>query len=338
MKKRLVALVMAAAMAAVSVMGCGKLDGSEVVAEVGDAKITADVANFYARYQQARYETYYSSFMGDDMWSGEASEGKTYEESVKESIMETLETLYILEAHAKDYEVAITEEEQTKIDKAVQNFSDGNVLEDKEAVSGESKTVKRVLELLTIEQKMWDAMTADVNTEVADEEAAQKSMQYVQFSFTTTGEDGNAVALSDEEKAALKQTAEEFQQGAVSAEDFAAYAEQAGFEASTATFDSTSTSPSQLLVAAADALGEGEVTGVIEDTTGYYVAKVTSLLDREATDTKKESIVSERKQNAYKELCDEWKEAVDIKVHENVWEKIDFVKQGVTIKDTGKDK
>lgn len=337
MKKRLVTLVMAAAMLAVSVTGCGKLDGTEVIAEVDDAKITADVANFYARYQQARYETYYASFLGNDMWSGEASEGKTYEESVKDSIMEYLENLYLLEAHAGDYEVAITEEEEAAIDKAVQTFSDGNVLEDKEAVSGSNETVKKVLELLTIEQKMWTAMTADVDTEVSDEEAAQKSMQYVQFSFTKTDDDGNSAALTDEEKEELKKTAEEFQQGAASAEDFEAYAEEAGVKASAATFDAESTSPSQLLIQAANALGEGEVTEVIEDTSGYYVAKVTSLLDREATDKKKESIVSERKQTEYDKLCKEWKEDADIKVHDNVWKKIDFVKMGVTIKDTSAD-
>ena len=91
MKRRVAVLVMTAVLAAGSLTGCKGLDGSETVAEFQDTKITADVVNFYARMQQAQYETYYASFMGDDMWAGEAAEGKTYEESMKESILNELE-------------------------------------------------------------------------------------------------------------------------------------------------------------------------------------------------------------------------------------------------------
>ena len=334
MKRRIVTLALTAAMMAVSVTGCGSLNGNEVVAEFGNVKITADVANFYARYQQAQFETYYSSFLGDDMWSGEAEEGKTYEESVKESVLETLETMYILDAHREEYDVSLTDEENEAIEAAAKGFAESNDQDDIDMVSGDEETVKKVLELLTIQDKLHDAMTADVDTEVSDEEAAQKSMQYVYFSFNKTDDDGNSTQLSEDEKAELKEKAEAFREGAVNAEDFAAYAEEAGYTASTLTFDTSTTSPSQLLVVAADSLKEGEITPVVEDTSGYYVAKLTSLLDRDATDAKKESIVSDRKEEQYSNLCEEWKEEADVKVHNNVWKKINFVKQGVTIKST----
>lgn len=333
MKKRVVAFILSGIMA-LSMAGCGGLNGSETVIEIGDAKVTADVANFYARLQQAQYETYYAAYMGEDMWSGEAEEGKTYEESVKEGILESLEMLYILDAHKKDYDVELTEDEKKAIEDAAAGFSEANGDDEKDVVSGDKKTVQKVLELMTIQNKMYDAMVADVDTEVSDEEAAQKSMQYVSFPFSTTDEQGNTTELTDEEKQTLKASAEEFRTGAAGAADFEAYAKEKGYTASVATFDAETTSPSQTLVEAADALGEGEVTEVVEDSTGYFVAKVTSLLDREATDQKKETIVEQRKSDRYKELCEEWKKDLDIKVHKNVWKKISFVKQGVTIKDT----
>lgn len=337
MKERAVALALAGIMV-LSMGGCGsKLDGNENVMEVGGTKVTADVANFYARYQQAQYETYYAGFMGDDMWSGEAEEGKTYEESVKEGILDSLETLYVLDAHKADYGIELTEDEKKAIADTAADFTDANAKEAKEAVSGEAETVQQVLELLTVQEKMRAAMTADVDTEVSDEEAAQKSMQYVYFSFTKTDENDNSTQLTDEEKKALKADAEAFRSGAAEAEDFAAYAEEKGYTASTMTFDAQTTSPSQLLVATADKLGEGEVTEVVEDGAGYYVAKVTSLLDRDATDQKKETIVSQRKSDRFDELCKEWKKDADIKLHKSVWKKISFVKQGVTVKDTTKE-
>lgn len=334
MKKKLVMFVVAASMLAVSMTGCAELDGSETVAEFGDTKITADMANFYARYQQAQYETYYASILGDDMWTNEVEEGKTYEETVKDDILTSLEIMYVLDAHKEEYDISLTKEETDAIEQAAEEFDAANAADDKEAISGDVETVKEFLELVTVQEKMYEAMTADVDTEVSDEEAAQKSMQYVYFSFTQTDDDGNSVELTDEEKEELKKTAEEFRSGAVDAEDFEAYATEAGYTATTLTFDSETTSPSQTLIEAADALGEGEVAEVVEDTAGYYVVKLTSLLDRDATDAEKEAIVNERKQEQYDSLCEEWQEEADIKVNESIWNKIDFVNQGVTIKET----
>ena len=63
MKKRVVACILAVACIA-SLNGCGsKFNGQDTVVEVGDEKVTADVANFFARYQQAQFETTYSSYL-----------------------------------------------------------------------------------------------------------------------------------------------------------------------------------------------------------------------------------------------------------------------------------
>lgn len=330
--KKAVVLVTAAAMASVLVTGCGKFDPAEVVATVGDSDITSDVANFYARYQQAQYQTYYGGYLGEDMWEKEESDGKTYEDTVKASVLESLEELYILEDHMKDYDIEITEEEQKAIKKAAETFFEDNGLEEKEAVSGEVETVERYLTLLTIQNKMSEKMVADVDTEVSDEEAAQKSMDYVKVSFTTTDEEGKSKELTEEEKAASKTAIQKFVEDAKHADDFKALAEKNGYEVLTLTFDSETTSPNEELIKAADSLKAGEVTDLIDTDTGYYVGKVTSLLDREATDTKKTSIVNQRKSELYQKTVKEWKEKTEIKEYKKVWDKISFVKQSVTIK------
>ena len=87
-----------------------------------------------------------------------------------------------------------------------------------------------------------------------------------------------------------------------------------------------------IVVAAADALeNEGDVTDVVETDNGLYVARLTSLLDREATDTEKENIVEERRQDQYDSLLEEWRDGTEIDVKEKVWRKVDFEDLGVTI-------
>lgn len=332
MKKRAVILLLAGVLAAGSLTGCGGLEDSDVVATVNDTDITADVANFLARYTQAQYETYYAGYMGDDMWSGESEEGKTYEDTVKDSILESLENMYLMEEHMDEYDISLSDEEKNSIKEAASQFDSENGLAEKEKVSGNTDTVERVLELLTIQKKVQDAVEAGADTEVSDEEAAQKSMQYVTFSFTTTDEEGNSVDLTDEEKEQLKAAAESFAAGAAGAADFAAYATEQGQTSQDATFDAESATLPTQLVEAADALGEGETTGVVEGDNGYYVARVTSLLDREATDAKKQEIVSERQQELMDETIAGWREDADIEVHERVWDKIEFTTLTVTMK------
>lgn len=335
MKTRFAALAIAAAMAVSALTGCGSgnLNSDDVVAEFGDTKIKAGVAEFYARYQQASYEAYYMPYYGENMWTTEVSDGNTYEDSVKNNALDTLKTMYVLETHMDEYKVEYTSDDEASVEKAAQAFVDANDEEALSASAGDLENVKEVLKLITIQRKMYNAMIEDADTDVSDEEAAQKSMNYVFFSFETKDDSGNKTTLSDDEKVTLKETAMNFQtEVANGTKTFEECAEEAGVEAQTATFDSDSTSPTTDLIKAADVLGEGQVTDVIETDSGYYVAKVTSLFDREATDAKKTSIVSERQQTLYNDLCKEWVDDADITVHENVWKKLDFTKHGVAMK------
>ena len=334
--KKAAVLTAAGVFAAMSVTGCsGSIDTEAVVATVGDEDITLGVANFYARMMQGQYETYYAGMMGttaEEMWAQDAGDDKTYEESMKDSILESLENMYIISQHAADYEVALSEDEQKAIEDAAAKFSEDNTEDAKEIVSGYQKHIEKLLELSTIQNKMDSKMREGVDEEVSDEEAAQKSMDYVYFSYTSTDDSGNSTELTDEEKETLKTSAQSLADRVKGGEDMAAVAEELGVEVQTETFDSESAAPSEELVAAADALAaEGDVTDVVETDSGLYVAKLTSLLDREATDQEKTNIIEQRKQEQYDSLLEEWRDAADIEVNEKVWKKVDFDEIGVTI-------
>ena len=332
MKKRLFALALAGVLAAATLTGCGSLKGDETVATVDDTKIDADLANFFARYTQATYETYYSAYLGEDMWNSDASDGETYEESVKSSVLKSLEDMLLLEKHMDDYNVSITDEDKATIKETTQQFLDDNSLDDKNLVSGNKKTVNRALTLMAVQQKMRTAIQAGADTEVSDEEAAQKSMDYVFISYQTKDDSGNSKDVSDDEKAQLKSQAEAIASGLKEGGDLNTLAEEQGATVQTLTFDKDTTSPDKDLIKAADALGEGESTDVIETDKGCYVAKVTSLLDRTATDSKKSQIVQERQTKLYDDTVKKWRKKADIKVHKSVWKKVSFQKVSVKMK------
>ena len=334
--KKAAVLTAVGVLAATTVTGCsGSINTDAVVATVGDDEITLGVANFYARMTQGQYETYYAGMMGttgEAMWTQEAGEDQTYEESVKDGLMENLENMYLISQHAAEYDVSLTEEEEDAIADAAAQFDEDNTDEAKEIVSGYRKDIEEFLRLATIQTKMDSKMREGVDENVSDEEAAQKAMKYVFFSYTTTDDSGNSTELTDDEKADLKTNAQTLADRVNAGEDISTVAEELGQTAYDLTFDSESTSPNEDLIAAADALKtEGAVTDVIETDDGLYVGQLTSLLDRDATDQKKESIIEERKQDQYDSLLEQWKDDTDIEVDEKVWNKVDFEDTGVTI-------
>ena len=240
--------------------------------------------------------------------------------------------MILLEKHMEDYDVSITDEDKAMIKETTQQFLNDNSLDDKNLVSGNEKTVNRALTLMAVQQKMRTAIQAGADTEVSDEEAAQKSMDYVFISYQTKDDSGNSKDVSDDEKVQLKSQAEAIASGLKEGGDLNALAEEQGATVQTLTFDKDTTSPDEDLIKAADALGEGESTDVIETEKGCYVAKVTSLLDRTATDSKKSQIVQERQTKLYDDTVKKWRKKADIKVHKGVWKKVSFQKVSVKMK------
>ncbi len=57
---------------------------------------------------------------------------------------------------------------------------------------------------------------------------------------------------------------------------------------------------------------------VIETDTGYYVVRLDKKLDEEATESKRESLESEKKTEYYTETTDKWLEDAEIKADDKV--------------------
>lgn len=336
LKKKLLVLVTASALAVTSLTGCGNsVNNEETVSTIGKEKIPFGVANFYARMQQAQYETYYASMMGttpEEMWKQPVDKDKTYEETVKEGIMDNLETIYLVDQHAKDYKVELTEEEEKEIQKAVDDFVASNEENTRKAISGSKEYVKELLEKLTLQNKITTQMSADVDQNVSDEEAAQKAMDYVFLSFKKTAEDGSMVDMTSEEKDKLKEKAQNIKTAITKGQSFEEAAQAQEVETKKVTFDKQTTAVDAEFIKVADTLQENQVSDVVETQAGLYLGQITSLLDREATDAKKETIINERKAAKYQELVDAWKKETKIDRNKKVWKKIDFSKTGVTMK------
>ena len=326
--RRLLPLLMAAVLGVSVLTGCGNsIDAKSVGATLDGTEITMGFMNFMAKYQQAIYDGQFSSMFGDqDIWSQDLfGEGTDTETSVKKSVSENIENFYVLEKHMADYKVEITDEELAKMDEAAETFMNDNSKKAIKQLGATKEYVKEMLRLSTIQSKMRSAMDAEVDTNVTDEEAAQKTISYVQVGCKSkTDENGETVDYTDEEKANIKKEVEAFQ--AAAADDFKTAAENAGYTASEATFGDKDESYTldDAVIEAAKKLKEGEISEVISTDDNYYVVRMESLFDEEATENKKKSIVTDRKNDHYTEVLDGYKENVKYELNEDEWAKVKF--------------
>ncbi|MFQ9153582.1 MAG: hypothetical protein ACLR6B_21520 [Blautia sp.] len=76
----------------------------------------------------------------------------------------------------------ITDEDKTKITDAAGKFIETNDEKTMKAMNATQENVERLLTLYTVQSRMYNAIIADVDTNVSDEEAAQKTVKYVLFS------------------------------------------------------------------------------------------------------------------------------------------------------------
>lgn len=343
MNGRIACVILASAVTAGSLSGCGKLDGTQTVATVDGEKVTLGMANYIVRDQQAMTESYYqmmSQSYGMDMssmgiWDEKAEDGRTYGETAKDDVMDTIRTLYAMKNHAEDYDVTISEEEQAKIQEAAKTFMEDNDAETLAKLAVSETDMVTYLELLTYREKLHDPMVADVDKEVSDEEAGQSTVSVVKVSTAGTekDEDGNTIELTEEEKEAKKEQAQQVldkvkESENVAEADMSALAQEVeeslyAYTPSFTTAGSEEDTLDQKVIDAVSSLKDGElVQEVVEGTDGYYVVRLDKKNDEEATENKKESIISEREQEAYDKLVEEWTEEAEIKVEENVWKKV----------------
>ena len=338
MKKKMLVLALAGIMAISTLTGCKSIktvDSEEVLMTVNGEEVKAGVANFYARYTQAQYDanfkSYYGMSMGAEQWASEAAEGVAYEEYLKDTALEMMQIMVLAEQHMSDYDVELTDADKEDIAKAVQEFVDDNSKENREKVSGDEASVERFLTLQTIINKTQLAIADSVDKNVSDEEAAQKKMELVFFSYSKANDEGVAEELTDDEKEQLKKDADAFVQAVRGGADFAKEAESMDLTVEEVTFDAESDVISPEAIMEADGLALGEVSDAVDTTNGLYVMKLVSDFDREATDAKKEEIVTQRQSDAYVAECEKWMEEAEIEVNDDVWAKVDFKELTITI-------
>lgn len=336
MKNRIIAAAGGLFLAAATFLaGCGKADGSKTAFSVNDHALSMGTAVFFLRSNQASTASIMSAYGygNGGMWdtqtgTNSSSEPVSYGEDFKKSIQDAMIKDMLLREHAEEYKVTLPEELQDEMQKAASSlYADNPASMEQNGIQEEN--IREALELLTWSNLLYEPMTADVDTNVSEEESAMSTLTYARVNFQTYDEKGQPKELTEAEKKDKKDHLEILLQQVQKSKNPAeaditsmAAAVDSDIMVSSSSYNKESTNLPEAVYKEARSLADGEISGEILDTgDACYLIRQDKKLDPDATASKKESIISQRKTEAYEAKLDEWQKAAKISI-EKAWEKV----------------
>ncbi|MCD7716501.1 MAG: hypothetical protein LUI39_08625 [Lachnospiraceae bacterium] len=224
--KRVGMTLLSASLVMTSLAGCSKSEESSfdvdaTVLTVNEETVSAGLVSFAVHYSQAQTQEMYEYYFGDNPYTYAYSDDYTIGDMVIEGCVETFHELILARQHMDEYDVSLTEDEETAISEAAAAFIEANDEETLEKMSATQEIVEEYLELITIQTKMEVEMCADVDTEVSDEEAAQRRIEYVYVAMETEDETEEETETEDaeSESAAEDETGDETEEAAETEEE-----------------------------------------------------------------------------------------------------------------------
>ena len=125
--RKITALLLSSAMALSVLTGCGGVNKDKTVATLNGEPVKLGVANFAARFGQAGADDFYTAYFGKNVWTSDLyGNGTTGQDNFKDSVMDSLEDMYVLQLHMDEYNVSITDDEKAAITAAAAQFMEDN--------------------------------------------------------------------------------------------------------------------------------------------------------------------------------------------------------------------
>lgn len=332
-KKKVMAILLSTAIAASTFIGCGTdkakdyKDADTVMFIDKDNKIDYATACTYTRmmqaetysYMQSMLQRFNSSAVDVDMWSQsledtdeDSKKYKTYGEQFKGNTLDSLKSLLLDKLYgSKEYEVAFTDDDKKECESVADEFIEKMSKDDLKAMHASKKTMMNVLELMTYETRVKNAIESDVDTKVSDDEAGQSTFSYVEIKKKD--------AKKKEKK--IKSLIKKVEAGT----DISTAASDAGFTAQSVTFTTADPEYDEYgkeMLKKVSKMKDGECDSYKDAKGNTIILYMQSVNDQSATETKKDDIISDRKDKAYEDKLDEWKDKKKVTINKDAWNSI----------------
>lgn len=291
---------------------------NEIIIKIDNEKVSYSEVILYQKYIQS----YYENIFGEDIWDYNLGE-TTIGELAKEDVIDTIIERKIIKKQWENYGIVITEEDEIKIKDDSADYLKNITQEDTEYYGFTFEEVYQFFFDNLMAERVYDAATMDVDTDVPDEVAKQITIQYLLVSTRKTDENGNMIELAEEKKNLAYIKAQELLTEAATVEDFASFS-KSNTDSVEVEVTIGKNDLEKVVEEAAFALKTGEISNIIEASDGYYIIYCVDDYNEDATLEKKEEVIDERQSEKFIELFEQWQKDIEIELNEETWDQIKF--------------
>ncbi len=285
------------------ITGCSKgssihvpqITARQVLKVDGESYSTAEAKVYLVNYQNL-----YGTVAGVDLWKQEGQK-KALEEYIKNLTISQMTKILSMDSLAKSRGIALEEEELTAVQKAAKAYYESLSDKEKAYLEADETNIQKLYEDYALAQKLYKSLTADINSEVSDDEA--RIMDAMQ------------IVVSD------KKTAKEVKKALDAGGDFSTLAGSYN-EAEEVKIQFGRGELPQEVEDAAFALDNGTVSNRIKTDNGFYFIYCVNKFNEELTDANKLKIVQKREKAAFGDVYDAYSRTISKKIYQKAWDEI----------------
>ncbi|MBQ7942742.1 MAG: peptidylprolyl isomerase [Lachnospiraceae bacterium] len=254
----------------------------------------------------------YEETFGSELWERTHGE-ESIAGNVKENVLAQITKVKTMNLLAQEYEVTLTDSEVAQTNKAAAEYY-GTLTEEEVTVLGVyEEMLATMYQEYALANKLYQHLIADINPEISDDEARTITVQHILVKTT-----------SESNKSKAYERIQEAYERAVAGEEFALLMAEYSEDENTEYSFGKGTTEEEFETAAFN-LATGEISKIVETSSGYHIIKCISTFDKEETDRNKLKIIEQRRKEVFNETYTEFTQGLTGNINQELWDSISFL-------------
>ena len=318
MKKKIVALGLVVALSVSSLTGCSFNSKTPVIGKIvglGSSemfKIDKEVCSKqeYMLVLMDTAGTYKADFGGKVDWNAKVSDNQTLQSYVMQKVKEDITVKYTLASMAKERNISLSTDESSMIKTKAAEYYKSLTSQEKEYTGASQENVESLYKNYYLADKVYDALAAEADAKISDEEARVMKIQYIRMNTDNTKE--------DKIKSTLK-TVTDLVKGGY--QTFAREAKQYSDDELVTKTIRKNEATQDYEIAAFDLANE-EMSSIITQDDGLYLVYCENSYLKDETAQNKSAIIESTKNSAFSKVYDNYISDVKSDFNTSAWDDI----------------
>jgi len=309
------------------ISGCGKIEKSteivlttdfaenEIFRIEGISCVLPEI-NVYLTTARNQYE----GVFGEEIWSVDV-ENETLGARFKEIMIARIAQIKAMNLLAEKYEVSLDQSENAIVQQATNEYMASLSTTEIATLGIDKEIVRKMYAEYAIADKIYKVLTKDINPEISDDEARIITVRHILIKTYAVDGNNNKTVFTGALKADAYERCADILNQIKAGGDFDALAFEYNEDTQTEYSFGQGIMPEAYEDAAFN-LAKDEVSDIVETEYGYHIIKCINTFNREETDINKQTIVKERKEEAFRAVYDEFLPTLTSDLNEPLWDSV----------------